>query len=115
MNPKYYTKLPDASSAAMLCHRLIIIVVMYALFMPFFGPMLDHLQVPLQGFLQPFLQSLSWAVPQPAGPATAWLLPYHEGPLGAPGLDDQIMGVHQQVPFPSLVAPRPPLSVVFID
>jgi hypothetical protein len=42
MNPKCYTKLPDASSAAMLCHRLIIIVVMYALFMPFFGPMLDH-------------------------------------------------------------------------
>ena len=42
MNPKYYTKLPDASSAAMLCHRLIIIVVLYALFMPFFGPILDH-------------------------------------------------------------------------
>jgi hypothetical protein len=42
MNPKCYTKLPDASSAAMLCHRLIILVVVYALFMPFFGPMLDH-------------------------------------------------------------------------
>jgi hypothetical protein len=42
MSPKCYTKLPDASSAAMLCHRLIIIVVLYALFMPFFGPILDH-------------------------------------------------------------------------
>jgi hypothetical protein len=42
MNPKCYTTLPDASFAAMLCHRLIIIVVLYALFLPFFGPVLDH-------------------------------------------------------------------------
>jgi hypothetical protein len=42
MNPKCYTKLPDASSAVMLCHRLIIIVVLYVIGMPFFGPVLDH-------------------------------------------------------------------------
>ena len=37
------------------------------------------------------------------------------------GLDDQTLGVHQQMPFPSLyflasiIATRPPLSVVFTD
>jgi hypothetical protein len=42
MSSKYYTELPDVSSPAMLCHQLIIIVVLYALFTPFLGPMLDH-------------------------------------------------------------------------
>src|ERR671914_1512039 len=93
--------------------------------------MLHHLQVPPQGFLQPFLQSLIGAIgPHLRHPGQ---LPSQRGQqqLGPflimevcrmhLGLDDQTLGVHQQVTLPSLyflapvVAPRPPLSVVFTD
>jgi hypothetical protein len=37
-----YTKSPAASSGMMLCHRLIVVAAVCALFTPFFGPMLDH-------------------------------------------------------------------------
>jgi hypothetical protein len=42
MNPTCSKKLPNASSLVMLCHRLIVVAALYALILPFFGPLLDH-------------------------------------------------------------------------
>jgi hypothetical protein len=42
MNPTCYKKSLHASSAVMLCHRLIVVAALYALILPFFGPLLDH-------------------------------------------------------------------------
>jgi hypothetical protein len=42
MNPTCSKKSPDASSAVMLRYRLIVVAALYALVLPFFGPMLDH-------------------------------------------------------------------------
>ncbi len=42
MNPKRYVDSPDAPFLAMLGYRLFLVATVYALFLPFFGPMLDH-------------------------------------------------------------------------
>jgi hypothetical protein len=42
MNPTCSNKLPNVPSALMLCYRLIVVAALYALILPFFGPMLDH-------------------------------------------------------------------------
>jgi hypothetical protein len=42
MNPTCYKKSLYASSGVMLCYRLIVVAALYALILPFFGPMLDH-------------------------------------------------------------------------